>query len=45
MIRLDLWFLIAASASLLTGVGLGIWMGMIHDFQLAPVHAHLNLLG
>jgi hypothetical protein len=20
-------------------------MGMIHDFQLAPVHAHLNLLG
>jgi len=45
MIRLDLWFLIAASASLLTGVGLGIWMGMIHDFQLAPVHAHVNLLG
>lgn len=24
---------------------LGIYMGIIHEFDLAPVHAHLNLLG
>ena len=24
---------------------LGIYMGIIHEFELAPVHAHLNLLG
>ncbi len=27
------------------GMTLGIWMGAAHDFTLAPVHAHLNLLG
>jgi cbb3-type cytochrome oxidase subunit 1 len=45
MRRLDLWFLLLATLSLLTGVGMGIWMGIAHDFQFAPVHAHLNLLG
>jgi cbb3-type cytochrome oxidase subunit 1 len=45
MRRIDLWFLILATASLMTGVSMGIWMGIIHDFQFAPVHAHLNLLG
>jgi cbb3-type cytochrome oxidase subunit 1 len=45
MKRVDLWFLLLATASLLTGVGMGIWMGVAHDFQFAPVHAHLNLLG
>lgn len=29
----------------LIGVSLGYWMGMTHQFLLAPVHAHLNLLG
>lgn len=24
---------------------LGFYMGIIHDFTLAPVHAHMNLLG
>jgi hypothetical protein len=29
----------------LSGMGLGIAMGVGQDFSLAPVHAHLNLLG
>lgn len=29
----------------LVGMGLGITMGIRHDFALAPAHAHLNLLG
>lgn len=45
MRRIDLWFLLLATTALMVGVGMGIWMGVIHDFQFAPVHAHLNLLG
>lgn len=45
MHRLPLFFLAAAAACLTVGVSLGIWMGIQHDFRLAPVHAHLNLLG
>lgn len=45
MRRIDLYFLLLATLSLLVGVGMGIWMGIAHDFQFAPVHAHLNLLG
>lgn len=45
MSRLPLLFLVSAAACLLCGVLLGIGMGMAHDFQLAPVHAHINLLG
>ena len=45
MRRVDLSFLFLATLCLLVGVGLGIWMGIIHDFQFAPVHAHINLLG
>lgn len=37
-------FVVAASAALV-GMSLGIHMGMTQDFTLAPVHAHLNLLG
>jgi len=29
----------------LVGTGMGIAMGISHDFALAPAHAHLNLLG
>lgn len=29
----------------LAGMLLGIQMGMAHDFQLVPVHAHINLVG
>lgn len=45
MRRMDLYFLILATTSLLVGVSVGIWMGIAHDFQFAPAHAHLNLLG
>lgn len=37
-------FIIAAAAALV-GMSLGIFMGANEDFTLAPVHAHLNLLG
>ena len=45
MRRIDLYFLILAALCLITGVVMGIGMGIAHDFQFAPVHAHLNLLG
>ncbi|WP_051440461.1 hypothetical protein [Ensifer aridi] len=45
MRRIDIWFLLLAIICLVIGVSLGIWMGLSHDFQFAPVHAHLNLLG
>lgn len=45
MRRIDLYFIFLATVCLITGVSMGIWMGIAHDFQLAPVHAHLNLLG
>lgn len=34
-----------AAIYLVVGVGLGMHMGMSHDFSLTPVHAHANLLG
>jgi hypothetical protein len=43
--RTSLGFIFLAACCLICGVSLGIYMGMIHDFSLAPVHAHLNLLG
>ena len=45
MNRLDLQFLVLAALSLIVGVSLGIFMAASHDHQLAPVHAHLNLVG
>lgn len=45
MNRIDLKFLLLATLMLVTGVGLGIHMGIAHDFGLAPVHAHINLVG
>jgi hypothetical protein len=45
MSRLPLYFVIAAAACLVAGVALGIGMGIAHDFQLSPVHAHTNLVG
>jgi hypothetical protein len=43
--RLAYFCFIAAAVAGLTGMSLGIWMGMHEDFTLAPVHAHINLLG
>jgi hypothetical protein len=45
MSRLPILFLTAAALCMVVGVAMGIAMGMSHDFRLAPVHAHLNLLG
>lgn len=45
MDRLDLKFLALGAAMLVVGVSMGIYMGMVHDFQLSPVHAHVNLVG
>jgi hypothetical protein len=45
MSRLPLLFLATAAACMVAGVTLGIAMGIAHDFRLAPVHAHTNLVG
>ena len=34
-----------AANGLVIGVSLSIYMGLSHDFALAPVHAQMNLLG
>lgn len=43
--RLVYFCFIAAAVAALCGMSLGIFMGMREDFTLAPVHAHINLLG
>ena len=45
MRRIDIAFILLAVACLITGVVLGIGMGIAHNFQFAPVHAHVNLVG
>lgn len=45
MKRVDVYFLLLATVLLIIGAVLGITMGMRQDFQLVPVHAHLNLAG
>jgi hypothetical protein len=45
MTRLSDRFLQLGVLFALTGMGLGVWMGATENFQLAPVHAHINLLG
>lgn len=45
MKRVDLYFLLLATILLICGAVLGIVMGAREDFQLVPVHAHLNLAG
>ena len=45
MKRVDLYFLLLATVLLICGAVLGIVMGAREDFQLVPVHAHLNLAG
>ncbi len=44
MPRIDISFLLLAIACLVVGICLGIYMGINEDFELAPVHAHLNLV-
>jgi hypothetical protein len=38
-------FLVIGSLYLLVGIGFGMYMGGSGDHTLAPVHAHINLLG
>ncbi len=38
-------FLLLGTLYLLVGMVLGMYMGATQDFTLAPVHAHINLLG
>ena len=45
MKRVDVYFLLLATVLLICGAVLGIVMGAREDFQLTPVHAHLNLAG
>lgn len=45
MKRVDVYFLLLATGLLICGALLGIVMGAREDFQLTPVHAHLNLAG
>jgi hypothetical protein len=45
MKRVDVYFLLLACVLLICGATLGIVMGAREDFQLVPVHAHLNLAG
>ncbi len=45
MPSIALMYMTSAAACLVAGVTMGIVMGITHDFALAPVHAHLNLLG
>ena len=45
MRHVDTSFILTATACLIGGVSMGIFMGIAHDFQFAPVHAHLNMVG
>lgn len=45
MKRVDVYFLLLATVLLICGAVLGMVMGAREDFQLVPVHAHLNLAG
>ncbi len=45
MKRVDVYFLLLATVLLICGAVLGIVMGAREDFQLVPIHAHLNLAG
>lgn len=45
MNRIGYVLLTFAAAYLVLGIALGIAMGVAHDFRLAPLHAHINLVG
>jgi hypothetical protein len=43
--RITYFCSISAALAGITGMALGLYMGMAEDHSLAPAHAHLNLLG
>lgn len=45
MKRIDILYIMIGLFYLVVGVVFGIAMGIRQDFQLAPVHAHINLVG
>lgn len=45
MPRISFFFFTTGGLFVLAGVSLGIWMGANENFALAPVHAHINLIG
>ena len=45
MPRVSAAFFLTGGLFVLAGMIWGMYMGSIQDFQLAPAHAHLNLLG
>ena len=45
MPKVTLAFFATGCVYVLTGMSLGMWMGANENFTLAPVHAHLNLIG
>ena len=45
MSKISVAFFGAAVLYALLGMSLGMFMGATEDFTLAPVHAHINLLG
>jgi len=45
MRNIDTKFILLGLVALVVGLMLGVGMGIAHNFQFTPVHAHLNLVG
>lgn len=45
MVRIDRYYIVAAATYLVSGLCLGIGMGITENFQYVAVHAHINLVG
>ncbi len=45
MKSLPYWFIGLGTLFALVGMAFGIWMSAVQNFELAPAHAHNNLLG
>jgi hypothetical protein len=45
MKNVDRWFILIGLLYGTFGVAFGIWMGIHERFELAPIHAHVNLVG
>jgi hypothetical protein len=43
--NIDRWFILIGLLCGIFGFAFGIWMGVGEHFELAPVHAHINLVG
>jgi len=43
--NIDRWFILIGLLCGIFGFAFGIWMGVFEHFDLAPVHAHINLVG